>query len=288
MVVKIYVACHKPSYVPEHPLLVPIQVGAALSEKRFEGMVYDDTGLNISMLNKSYCELTAQYWAWKNDDADYFGFFHYRRYLSFRIKDHMRPYILAYRPDEELLSRHCYDKTHMLDLISKYDLIAPIAEEMDVSMRDYYGKSAYHHIEDLELVGNILKEFYPDFSASYDKYINGTIMYPCNIYIMKRELFNDYCAWLFTILNEYDCRRGQAGYIGEEARVNGYLAERLFGVYYTWLKDNTKVKSLELQRIDFMLDRTKYLKRRIKYFIVPPNSRRTTFARLIREKLRNR
>lgn len=33
MVVKIYVACHKPVFVPKHPLLVPIQVGAALSEK---------------------------------------------------------------------------------------------------------------------------------------------------------------------------------------------------------------------------------------------------------------
>lgn len=46
-------------------------------------MLHDDEGDNISERNKTYCELTAQYWAWKNEEADYYGFFHYRRYLAF-------------------------------------------------------------------------------------------------------------------------------------------------------------------------------------------------------------
>lgn len=29
--IKIYVVCHKPSYVPENPYLYPIQVGTALN-----------------------------------------------------------------------------------------------------------------------------------------------------------------------------------------------------------------------------------------------------------------
>ena len=40
-------------------------------------------GENIYPKNPDYCELTAQYWAWKNIDCDYYGFFHYRRYLTF-------------------------------------------------------------------------------------------------------------------------------------------------------------------------------------------------------------
>ena len=81
--IKIYVVCHKPSYVPENPYLYPIQVGTALSKSPLEGMLHDNEGDNISDRNKSYCELTAQYWAWKNEDADYYGFFHYRRYFAF-------------------------------------------------------------------------------------------------------------------------------------------------------------------------------------------------------------
>ena len=81
--IKIFISCHKKCYIPKHDLLVPIQVGSALSNKRFANMLHDDEGENISEKNKSYCELTAQYWAWKNAEADYYGFFHYRRYMSF-------------------------------------------------------------------------------------------------------------------------------------------------------------------------------------------------------------
>ena len=71
---KIYVACHKDFYIPESEVLFPIQVGAALAPSRFDNMLHDDVGDNISKKNRSYCELTAQYWAWKNDDSDYVVF----------------------------------------------------------------------------------------------------------------------------------------------------------------------------------------------------------------------
>ena len=61
--IRIYVVCHKPAYVPENPYLYPIQVGTALSGKKLPGMLHDDEGDNISERNKTYCELTAQYWA---------------------------------------------------------------------------------------------------------------------------------------------------------------------------------------------------------------------------------
>lgn len=39
--IKIYVVCHKPSFVPENPYLCPIQVGTAISGKRLDGMLTD-------------------------------------------------------------------------------------------------------------------------------------------------------------------------------------------------------------------------------------------------------
>ena len=75
MDIKLFVCCHRPVDVPKHPLLVPLQVGAALADSRFYGFLHDDAGENISRKNRSYCELTAQYWVWKNVRADYYGFF---------------------------------------------------------------------------------------------------------------------------------------------------------------------------------------------------------------------
>ena len=79
---KIFIANHKENnYIPECDFIQPVQVGSAFSKKQFDGMDKDNTGINISEKNPMYCELTAQYWAWKNIDVEYYGFFHYRRYL---------------------------------------------------------------------------------------------------------------------------------------------------------------------------------------------------------------
>ena len=125
--IRIYVVCHKPAYVPETPYLYPIQVGTALSGKKLPGMLHDDEGDNISERNKTYCELTAQYWAWKNEEADYYGFFHYRRYLAFDPslnKDDGWGNIAYDRISEEAIEEMKLQPEIMRDLITKYDVIS--------------------------------------------------------------------------------------------------------------------------------------------------------------------
>ena len=81
---KILVCCHKDDiYVNQEPYL-PLQVGKALSDLDL-GLLGDNTGDNISVKNKSYCELTGLYWAWKNlKGIDVIGLCHYRRYFDKR------------------------------------------------------------------------------------------------------------------------------------------------------------------------------------------------------------
>ena len=67
----------------ENPLLIPIRCGAAADTRTAQTVQGDDTGENISRRRESFCELTVQYWAWKNVHSDYYGLCHYRRYLSF-------------------------------------------------------------------------------------------------------------------------------------------------------------------------------------------------------------
>ena len=86
--IRIFVSTHKPVDTFASNILQPVQVGAAKAAKRFSFCLQDDAGENISQLNAQYCELTTQYWAWKNTDSPYVGFCHYRRYFDFSDTRH--------------------------------------------------------------------------------------------------------------------------------------------------------------------------------------------------------
>ncbi len=109
----------------------------------------DDSGENISEKNPQYCELTPQYWAWKNENFDFAGFFHYRRYLSFdrvypvapdgrrRISAHACPFteIEDIRAAE---GRNGLAEARMREIIPQYDLITVMRERINTSVYRQY------------------------------------------------------------------------------------------------------------------------------------------------------
>ncbi len=260
--IKIYVVCHKPAYVPDNPYLYPIQVGTAMpGRKRLEGMLHDDEGDNISSKNDTYCELTAQYWAWKNDDADYYGFFHYRRYLAFdpELKSNDRYGNVAYDClNDEVVKEIKLEPEHMRDIICAYDMITVQGREYThwkdgkrYSVYSEYSTVLFQHQKDLDFTLKILFQKYPEFKAAADLYMKASIAHECNMYIMRKDTFKDYCAWLFDILFAAEKEIDRTWYSVEENRVMGYLAERLCGIYYTYLTLQKDKKTLELPKTMF-------------------------------------
>ena len=57
-----------------------------------------------------------------------------------------------------------------------------------------------HDIEHLELTREILKEKYPEYVEAFDKVMKRTSGHMFNMCIMKRDVLNSYCTWLFDIL----------------------------------------------------------------------------------------
>lgn len=270
---KLMVSCHQKTAVPTSPLLHPVQVGTALSGERFPGFFHDDEGENISSQNRSYCELTAQYWAWKNLRADYCGFFHYRRYL-YPDTGAKRPYRIEGTPTPELLDRLGYDR--FSDLIGQYDLILPKGEDMHLSVREHYASAPFHHRKDLELMETLVRERCPDYVPAMEKYLSRTECYFGNIFIAGWAVFEDYCGWLFPLLEEFDRRADTAGYGPQEQRVEGYLAERLLGV---WATHHRELRQLELPRVHFIEDPAQRRKQRLVNFLLPPGSKRRSVVK---------
>lgn len=253
--IEILVVNHKPSYVPDNALLKPIQVGTELSGTKLEGMTYyDDTGDNISKKNQSYCELTATYWAWKNIDADYYGLFHYRRYLNFAPDSLTTHYAgRAYPTIPSALEDIQLNEDRMREVIEKYDLIVPRKDNTEAttgesSLYDQYANE--HYIKDLDYCIDYVQKNYKDI-APYLEVLRGNEAYFCNMFIMKKGIFDQYCSFMFDVLDHFEQDTDISSYNTQQHRVTGFLAERLTNVFIHYLIGTKKYKVKELQMVYF-------------------------------------
>lgn len=218
---RVLIACHKPCARPDDPCYLPVAVGAALRAEPIPGCVPDNTGDNISAKNRNYCELTALYWAWKNLEADYIGLVHYRRYFSGgKLWQAKRVRILS----EDGFRRQ----------LEACDILLPRPRNYWIETN--YSQYAHaHHAVDLDTTREILRERHPEYVKAFDASMRRTVGHRFNMLVMSREKLDAYCAWLFDILFALEARLDISAYSPYDARVFGFVAERLLDV---WLETN--------------------------------------------------
>lgn len=217
--ITVYVATHKAAVFPTESIYVPIQVGAKLHDPISGVSVNDATGDNISRLNPSFNELTALYWIWKNSLSEVVGLVHYRRlFYKHRLRF----------PNSKLASEHDINQ-----LLSRFDIILPSKEYTRYTIKQEY--AIYHHIQDLFTTRQILLEKQPQYLEAFDRVMNRKWMHYYNMFITRKQLFDNYMTWLIPILTELNKRIDTSSYDPYNARVIGFLAERLFNV---WIEYN--------------------------------------------------
>ena len=238
--IKIIVATHKKYQMPTEEMYLPLQVGA--EGKQDLGYKKDNTGDNISKLNPYFCELTGLYWAWKNINNDYIGLVHYRRYFT-ALKHNSK------NEEEKFKEILTYDQANKL--LDEADIVLP-------QKRKYYIENLYDHykhtmyIEPLDETRKIIEEKYPDYLEEFDKLHKRTSAHMFNMFIMKKEILNEYCTWLFDILFELEKRIDMKQYDNFHARFFGRISELLIDV---WINKNNinykEVKVIDIQHINW-------------------------------------
>ena len=156
----IMVCAHKRDACLAEPPYLPVQVGRAIAREDL-GYTGDDSGENISAKNRNYCELTAQYWAWKNrSDADYIGLCHYRRYFDFGSRSLAN---VKTRTPAEFLLRHLVPD--MDRVFRRYDVVLGRPKYYPYNL--YTDYSRQHIREDLDLLRTVLGEKVPGLPARF-------------------------------------------------------------------------------------------------------------------------
>lgn len=246
---KILISYHKESERLESEIMTPIQVGAKKSGFDL-GMRRDDEGINISDKNDKYCELTAQYWAWKNLDAEYYGFMHYRRQFVFKE--------IPYKFDDgRPLSYQCINQKYretigledeiIYKCIDGFDLILPLPVDTSswgaVSNEVQFSCLENLHAVDFDLVCKTVTELYPDYCEAVQEFRTSHYAHWYNMFIMKKEIFEDYSEWVFHVLENSEKKIDFKKYNQQEIRTLAFMAERLFNIYFIKLrKDHPELK----------------------------------------------
>lgn len=253
--IRIFVTAHKNVDRFDSDIMQPVQVGP--KNERFPWAFHDDEGENIADLNPRYCELTTQYWAWKNINADYYGFCHYRRYFDFSETVHeenafggiMDDYI-----DAKAAKEYGLDDNNIAHVVKQYDVITTPFGDLDEIINKYGSPRALWeaapllHDDDLKRCYQILCAMYPDYRKDAQDFFNGNKACFCNMFIMKKEIFFDYCSWMFPILEEFDRNTDYSTYSKEALRTPGHLSERLLNIYlmhHKRISSNWKFKELQ-------------------------------------------
>lgn len=247
--IKVIVATHKKYEMPDDKMYMPLHAGA--EGKEDIGYKKDNTGKNISKKNPFFCELTALYWAWKNLNADYVGLVHYRRHLTNKKNP-------GKTPEEKL--KNVLTLSEANKLFNDTDIILP-------NKRKYYIENLYDHykhtmyVEALDETRKIIEDRCPKYLDEFDKLHKRTSSHMFNMFIMKKNVLDGYCNWLFNILFELEKRMKGKEYDAFHSRFYGRISELLLDIYINTNSLSYKeVKFVEIENINWWKKGTSFLK----------------------------
>lgn len=262
------------SILVDNPLYYPMRCGAVFDKNPIPNIPGDNTGENISANRENYCELTVQYWAWKNLQADYYGLCHYRRYLSFSDRHyHTNDHGLVPRPllNEREMSRFgLLEPEHMAEEIAQYDAIIPQAAEVKKmplphgrakTVRDLWEAhdGIFFDTSTIDHMFFAIQALTPQYAKSAEEYFAGEVHYGYNCYIMRKTLFTRLCEFQFAILNAIAAKNHI--HTDKYPRTLAYIGEMLFGIFTFHITKEKNWRICEKQLVFF--DTTEAMQGRI-------------------------
>ena len=231
---RILVAAHKPYWMPDDPLYVPVQVNCASGAEPIDGYERDDAGDSISHKNDRYSELTALWWGWRNLDCDALGLVHYRRHFAGAGE------------------RGVLEGVEARTLLEQVPAVVPKARNYVIeSVASHYAHT--HTAAHLEALRAAVDEVSPGRLHVFDVQMASTKAHMFNMLLMRREVLDPYCTWLFDVLEATERRIDFSGLSAFQTRCIGRLSEFLLDV---WLRTEdvpfAEVRLRELEGVNWV------------------------------------
>lgn len=249
--VNIYVVQHKKTKQMNEKGYVYIGVGKNSHEIGAD--VTDDTDDNIAIKNPSYCELTAQYWIFKNVDSNFVGLTHYRRFF--------------YHSRRSFFKIHIYTANQFLKILQNYDAILPkkyVVKRPILNRKERYHNvyehwCANHHETDLKKTISAIRLLYPDYESAIKTVLKRKSLSLCNMIVTSKKIYDEYSDFLFRVLEKVESETDLSSYDPYNARLYGFLGEILINVFFEKNKQY-RIKYLDICNTEVSVTKQYFIK----------------------------
>lgn len=201
--VKIYVPYELDEIRIRTDIITPIHVGRQLASskicKQLSDIIGDDTGDNISSKYNSYGNFALLYWLWKNSKEDYVGVFSYTNFLNLNRKSKLTQ---TYFFDDETIKEIGLSDNNIKKLCKNAELIIPPYKKGAISNNEYIENEVDIHY--LNLIKNLFLEHFTDYADSLKNYFDSNILLAKDIFIMKKNEFNQFSNFVFSFINKLE------------------------------------------------------------------------------------
>ena len=170
-----------------------------------------------------------------DDDTKYVGFCHYRRYFDINYNN-------------------------IIDLLDNNKIILPTKTIFFIETVLQQFNNCHDLLNnDFRVIKTIIDNNYPEYTNDLIEFLNQNTICLCNMFICNRQIFNEYCSWIFDIMQQYfkyyninnygDMYRFEIEHINKypyicyvpndyyhsieyQCHIGGFLAERLLNVFF--------------------------------------------------------
>ncbi len=226
-----------------------------------------------------YGIFSALHEAWKKTETDYIGFCTAKEYLDFSGTKHTsNEYGIV---GESHLGKATLSKYGLDDMdkithaIAGFDLVVsfsrnvqkgtPSYSSVNDKLRAFRGLKNEDMLEFLALIVTT----YPQYKSLVDEYAKGHLYRMNSLFVMKRELFYEYCTMLFGLYDEFFADRDIDDYSREEVEALEQLGNLVTQLFVMHIQQDASKKVQPLPTVRFKQSSTPLFLKAIKPDAIP-------------------
>ena len=194
--------------------------------------------VNISHKNKTFCELTALHQITQRHAQNLetvVGLVHYRRRFINgpawirKIIRTTQKFSWSRGFSNALLNRFELSQHSAHQLLESCDVILPSTTHLKKNIRESYIDA--HIPEDWAKLKQIIHTDFADYASAFDQFERSHTIHLYNMFVARSSFLQGYAKWLFAVMEKLEMNIDPQGRDPFQARVFGFLSERLFNVY---------------------------------------------------------